>query len=94
LGNGVFTIKMSPSDKLFIYAGQADAQDASHFTCEYEINGARGELDGWVQPSGTVILWPRSGTVQWTQVKTFFGPLDMPDWIPPGSLLAHSAMTP
>ena len=29
------------------FDGQADPNDASHFTLDYEANGQRGVIDGW-----------------------------------------------
>jgi hypothetical protein len=34
---------------LRVFAGQADAKDASHFTLEYEHGGRRGVIDGWLR---------------------------------------------
>lgn len=31
-----------------IFAGQIDPFDASHFTIDYELNGERGVIDGWL----------------------------------------------
>jgi hypothetical protein len=39
----------SHGNGLRIFAGQADPKDASHFTIEYEIDGVKGVLDGWLQ---------------------------------------------
>jgi hypothetical protein len=34
---------------LRVFAGQADPQDASHFTIEYWVDGKRGVVDGWLR---------------------------------------------
>lgn len=36
------------ADRLTIYAGQIDPADASHFTIDYDLNGVRHTLDGWL----------------------------------------------
>jgi hypothetical protein len=38
-----------PRKPLRIFAGQADAQDRSHFTIEYEVGGERKMLDGYLR---------------------------------------------
>lgn len=42
-----------------IYAGQADPADASHFTFDYEANGTRDTVDGWLEADDSVTLTPR-----------------------------------
>jgi hypothetical protein len=42
------TIALAPGDKLRVFAGQPDPNDASHFTIDYDLNGVRHTLDGWV----------------------------------------------
>ena len=37
-----------------VYAGQADASDASHFTFEYENGGVRKTIDGWLLDDDTL----------------------------------------
>jgi hypothetical protein len=46
---------------LRIFAGQADGDDRSHFTIEYELNGQRGTLDGWLENDDTINIKLRSG---------------------------------
>jgi hypothetical protein len=41
---------------LRVYAGQADAFDASHFTFDYELNGHRSTVDGWLGNDDTILL--------------------------------------
>ena len=36
---------------LRIFAGQPDPNDPSHFTIEYEADGKRGVIDGWLRES-------------------------------------------
>ena len=38
---------------LRIFAGQPDPNDPSHFTIEYEADGKRGVIDGWLRDSQT-----------------------------------------
>lgn len=44
-----------------IFAGQADPSDRSHFTLDYEIDGERGVLDGYLQDDLTVLFKLRDG---------------------------------
>jgi hypothetical protein len=45
-----------------IFAGQADPNDASHFTIEYEWpSGVRGTIDGWLRDDDHVDLQIRPG---------------------------------
>jgi hypothetical protein len=37
-----------------IYAGQPDASDPSHFTYDYETDGVRKTIDGWLQDDDTL----------------------------------------
>ena len=42
-------IRFDPtSDRLTIFAGQIDPGDHSHFTVEYDLNGVRRTVDGWL----------------------------------------------
>jgi hypothetical protein len=41
----------SKGNGLRIFAGQADANDPSHFTIEYEIDVVKNKIDGWLQDS-------------------------------------------
>jgi hypothetical protein len=34
---------------LRLYAGRADPEDESHFTIDYESDGTKGTLDGWLR---------------------------------------------
>jgi hypothetical protein len=48
-------------DKLTIYAGLPDPDDASHFFIRYSASSGGGTLDGWLLPRDTVKLVPRDG---------------------------------
>ena len=41
---------------LRLFAGQADPNDASHFTIDYAISDATGVIDGWLKEDGSVLL--------------------------------------
>jgi hypothetical protein len=41
-----FGLFLSPTDHLRVFAGQPDPQDSSRFTIPYELNGARGVIEG------------------------------------------------
>jgi hypothetical protein len=49
-------ISQTPFGKLEFYAGQADANDSSHFTLVYKDALAHREIDGWLQANDTVQL--------------------------------------
>jgi hypothetical protein len=36
---------------LHLFAGQPDPADESHFTIDYEVDGDRGTIDGWLRDS-------------------------------------------
>jgi hypothetical protein len=42
------------AQRLTIFAGQPDPNDLSHFTIDYELDGARITLDGWLEDEQTV----------------------------------------
>ena len=43
-------IRFHPTaDRLTIYAGQPDPADPSHFTIDYDLNGVRHTVDGWLE---------------------------------------------
>lgn len=35
--------------RLLVYAGQIDPNDPTHFTIEFDVDGKRGVIDGWLQ---------------------------------------------
>ena len=43
-----------------LLAGQADANDPSHFTIDYAVGDQPGVIDGWLKDDGRVLLEPRS----------------------------------
>jgi hypothetical protein len=44
---------------LRLFAGQADPNDASHFTIDYAFGDAKGVVDGWLKEDGSVLLEKR-----------------------------------
>ena len=42
------------AQRLTIFAGQPDPNDSSHFTIDYELDGAHITLDGWLEDEQTV----------------------------------------
>jgi hypothetical protein len=57
------TVRLEPRDQFRIYAGQTDPADASHFTIDYEFDGAKGTIHGRLKDDGVVELKPESGTI-------------------------------
>ena len=55
------TLSYKPTERLRVFAGQADPNDESHFTIAYELDGVAGTIDGWLRADGSVILEPRAG---------------------------------
>jgi hypothetical protein len=47
-------ITIGVGKRLRVFAGQPDPNNASHFTIDYELDGARITLDGWLQDAQTV----------------------------------------
>ncbi len=58
-GDGLL-IPVSPTDRLRVFAGQPDPNDASHFTIEYDLNGTRHVLDGWLVDEATIKIEERN----------------------------------
>jgi hypothetical protein len=59
LGDGS-QLRFDPTnDRLTIFAGQPDPTDASHFTIDYDQNGVRHTLDGWLIDNETVKIESR-----------------------------------
>jgi hypothetical protein len=44
-----FSLRLTEQDRLRVFMGQPDATDPSHFTIDYELNGERGTIDGWLR---------------------------------------------
>lgn len=54
------SVHLSATDgPLRLFAGQPDANDASHFTIDYTIGDAPGLIDGWLKEDGSVLLEKR-----------------------------------
>jgi hypothetical protein len=58
-------IEVEPYIAVRLFAGQPDPNDSSHFTFEYEINGRRDIVDGWLEADDTVTLKCRNTLVKW-----------------------------
>ena len=49
---------------LRFFAGQADPNDASHFTVDYEVGGIKSTIDGWLTDDDFLRIIPRGGKVE------------------------------
>jgi hypothetical protein len=74
---------LNRNDVVRLYAGQADPNDASHFTIDYDLNGVRGTIDGKLTAADTVTLTPRSGKVVSLGRTSFWAPSGAP--MPPAA---------
>jgi hypothetical protein len=54
--------QVDPPAALTLLAGQADANDPSHFVLPYRVNGQAGIIDGWLTEEGP-LLKPQAGSV-------------------------------
>ncbi len=54
-------VTLEPRGLFRFYPGQVDPSDASHFTIDYELDGQRGTIDGWLRENSVVELLPRQG---------------------------------
>jgi hypothetical protein len=54
--NGGGLLPFDASDTIRIYAGQPDPNDPSHFTVDYEVNGVRRTVDGWLRDPHTIVI--------------------------------------
>jgi len=54
---------LGPSDRVRLYDGRPDPNDATRFTIDYDFNGVRGTIDGQVNDDETVTLTPRAGRI-------------------------------
>jgi hypothetical protein len=54
MGSPMHRICSGPTtpERIRFFAGQPDPVDASHFTIGYEMAGARGSVDGWLDADG------------------------------------------
>jgi hypothetical protein len=56
-GRAVFDVLEIPFGRTFLLlGGQANPQDATHFTIDYEADGTPGTIDGWLLPGDIVKL--------------------------------------
>lgn len=46
---GGASVHVPPDQRLRVFAGQPDPDDASHFTIGFELNGVPGVIDGWLR---------------------------------------------
>jgi hypothetical protein len=61
--DGVLRADRAPEHNVRFYAGQLDPNDPSHFTIDYELNGARNVIDGWLTDDDFLRIRPRGGKV-------------------------------
>ncbi|MDQ3441798.1 MAG: hypothetical protein M3478_15760 [Planctomycetota bacterium] len=47
-------IRIGQGSRVRVFAGQPDANNPSHFTIDYEMDGARHKLDGWLEDDQSV----------------------------------------
>lgn len=47
------------AQRVKVYAGQVDPNDPSHFTIDYEVDGLRKTVDGWLTARKTVLIAAR-----------------------------------
>lgn len=53
---------MSPAQVLRLYAAQRDPADLSHFTVDYELDGRKGVMDGWLRDDLKIHFRLRDGS--------------------------------
>jgi hypothetical protein len=56
-------LTIDPAGAFRLYAGQPDPKDASHFTIDYDFDGRRGTIHGYLKPNGGIELKPDTGQV-------------------------------
>ena len=56
-------VEFEPHGLFRIYAGQADPADPAHFTIDYERDGGRSTIDGYLREDDRVEFVPRSGAI-------------------------------
>jgi hypothetical protein len=61
--DGVLRADRAAEHNVRFYAGQLDPKDRSHFTIDYELNGARNVIDGWLTDDDFLRIRPRGGKV-------------------------------
>ena len=52
---------LGQKDTMRFFAGQLDSWDKSHWIMQYELNGKRGSIDGWLQDDERVIIKLKDG---------------------------------
>jgi hypothetical protein len=62
--DGVLRTDRPPGKSLRFYAGQADPKDPSHFTIDYDFDGQRGTIDGWLTDDDFLRIRPQAGEVE------------------------------
>jgi hypothetical protein len=62
--DGVLRADRPGGKSLRFYAGQADGNDPSHFTIDYDFAGERGAIDGWLTDDDFLRIRPRGGEVE------------------------------
>jgi hypothetical protein len=50
--------------RMRIVRSAIDPNDSSHFTIDYELNGEKGIIDGWLLSEGSATLEPRDGPLK------------------------------
>ena len=61
--DGVLRADRPAEHNVRFYAGQLDPNDPSHFTIDYELNGVRNVIDGWLTDDDFLRIRPRGGKV-------------------------------
>jgi hypothetical protein len=61
--DGVLRADRAAEHNVRFYAGQLDPKDPSHFTIDYELNGARNVIDVWLTDDDFLRIRPRGGKV-------------------------------
>ena len=57
--SGEVDVAVAAGQRLRAFAGQVDPIDASHFTIDYDIDGDRSTIHGWLQHGGRSLLVDR-----------------------------------
>jgi hypothetical protein len=62
--DGVLRTDRAAGKSLRFYAGQADPKDPSHFTVDYDFDGQRGTIEGWLTDDDFLRIRPQGGEVE------------------------------
>jgi hypothetical protein len=54
-------VQLGAGEGLTVYAGHADPNDPTHMIIDYDIDGKKGIIDGWLKPNDTMSFSIRSG---------------------------------